>query len=272
MKAKTEELLYLLLWTCECALHPTCRNMTESFEGWAYRNGLLRRIQRLERERLLKRTCTPHGGRLTQLTEAGRLQALGGRDPDECWKRSWDGQWRLVLFDVPEAERTTRNELRAFLRRRGFGCLQGSVWVSPHPVEEEQLRLAEERHSVKSLLILNARPWAGATDAQIVAGAWNFASINARYEKHGVTLARRPRGKLATTSAAEVFRMWLREERSLWTDAIRADPLLPECLWPPQYSGASAWRNRARVMAQAAAQMRGFVPPSTGDTTECGRM
>ena len=35
MKAKTEELLYFLLWTCEKAFRPTWRNLEESFEGWA---------------------------------------------------------------------------------------------------------------------------------------------------------------------------------------------------------------------------------------------
>jgi hypothetical protein len=40
MRAKTEELLYMLLWASEMLWHPTFRNFTESFEDWAYRNGL----------------------------------------------------------------------------------------------------------------------------------------------------------------------------------------------------------------------------------------
>jgi hypothetical protein len=32
MRAKTEELLYMLLWASEMLWHPTFRNFTESFE------------------------------------------------------------------------------------------------------------------------------------------------------------------------------------------------------------------------------------------------
>ena len=124
MRAKTEELLYFLLWTAETISRPTWRNMTGSFEGWAYRKGLFRQLQRLENQQWLERRSPPAGDRLYRLTEAGRLQALGGRDPEVCWRRRWDGRWRLILFDVPEARRSARTALRRYLRDRGFGYLQ----------------------------------------------------------------------------------------------------------------------------------------------------
>jgi len=55
MRAKTEELLYFLLWTAETISRPTWRNMTGSFEGWAYRKGLFRQLQRLENQQWLER-------------------------------------------------------------------------------------------------------------------------------------------------------------------------------------------------------------------------
>jgi len=63
VRAKTEELLYLLLWTAETISRPTWRNLTESFEGWAYRNGLLRQLQRLEKRRWLDGQAGPAGDR-----------------------------------------------------------------------------------------------------------------------------------------------------------------------------------------------------------------
>lgn len=71
MRAKTEELLYFLLWTAETISRPTWRNMTESFEGWAYRKGLLRQLQRLENQQWLERGSGTAGDRLYRLTEAG---------------------------------------------------------------------------------------------------------------------------------------------------------------------------------------------------------
>ena len=130
VKAKTEELLYLVLWACETLSRPTWRNLTESFEGWAYRRGLLRQLQRLEKQQLLERQADPRD-RLHRLTEAGRLQALGGRDPEASWKRHWDGRWRLVLFDVPEARSSARNKLRRYLQSLNLRQL-----VKQHPRAE----------------------------------------------------------------------------------------------------------------------------------------
>src|SRR5207247_1644410 len=131
MQAKTEELLYFLLWTCEKAFRPTWRNLEESFEGWAYGRGLLRQLQRLDK-------------------------------------------------------------LRRYLEDRGFGYLQNSVWITPDPVKEQPALLAEGPVDVESLLVLEACPAAGESDAQIVAGAWDFASINAHYSRYQEILSRRP--------------------------------------------------------------------------------
>jgi len=258
MKAKTEELLYLVLWACETLSRPTWRNLTESFEGWAYRRGLLRQLQRLEKQQWLERQAGDPRDRLHRLTEAGRLQALGGRDPGTCWKRHWDGCWRMVLFDVPEARSSARNKLRRYLQSRGFGYLQNSVWITPDSVNTERALLAGGPVDVESLILLEARPCAGESDTEIVAGAWDFAEINAHYAKHGEVLARRPRRRLDTEAAAKVFYRWLTEEREAWMRAMWSDPLLPESLLPHGYAGQLSWRHRLAAMTEAGEQMRAF--------------
>jgi hypothetical protein len=54
MHAMTEELLFLLLWTCDMMPKPTFRNLTDSFEAWAYRSGLERQLDKLEERMLLE--------------------------------------------------------------------------------------------------------------------------------------------------------------------------------------------------------------------------
>jgi phenylacetic acid degradation operon negative regulatory protein len=263
MKAKTEELLYLLLWTCDMLACPTFRNLTGSFEEWAYRNGLGRQLAELERQKLLE---SRHPGgqsprnldRVLRLTEAGRVHALGGQDPEVRWRRHWDGRWRLVLFDLPNAQSKLRDRLRTQLRRLRFGWLQNSVWISPDPIDTDKAGMAGSSADVESLILLEARPCAGESDEQIVAGAWDFQKINRLYSEHGRVLAARPSGSLGDQTAAKTFRKWATQERLSWLAAITEDPLLPESLLPAGYLGQEAWRKRLKALRSVGALVREF--------------
>jgi phenylacetic acid degradation operon negative regulatory protein len=256
MDTKTEEFLTMLLWAGDMIARPTFRNLTDSFESWAYRNGFRRQLQRLEKQQWLESRDASPKDRLYRLTEAGRLAALGGRDPEINWGRRWDRNWRIVLFDVPEARVSTRNRLRSFLRRRGFGYLQNSVWITPHPIAEERAILMDGPVNVESLVMLEARPCAGESDSQIVAGAWDFSAINKCHRAYQEVLGRCPRGPLQNESSAAAFHRWLRMEREAWLDAIEHDPLLPEELLPSGYLGRASWQKRLKTMAEAGTKMR----------------
>ena len=151
-----------------------------------------------------------------------------------------------------------RDKLRAYLHKQGFGYLQNSVWITPDPVSQERALLAGGSVDVESLILLDARPCAGETDAEIVAGTWDFIEINRRYTAYKQVLKRRPRICLGSEAAATTFHRWLREERLAWMSAIELDPLLPSRLLPPEYAGTNAWRDRVNVMTEAGKQMRAF--------------
>ena len=85
MKPRTEEFLNFLLWSTDKLANPTFRNLTDSYEGWAYRNDLLRQIPRLEEKQLVERDRNATHDRLYRLTRQGCLHALGGRDPRTRW-------------------------------------------------------------------------------------------------------------------------------------------------------------------------------------------
>jgi len=80
-----------------------------------------------------------------QLSQTGeqRLTQLSFRlikfDP-----QTWDGQWRVLIFDIPETRRTQRDMMRHLIRRLGMRPLQKSVWVTPADcrAQFEQLRQA----------------------------------------------------------------------------------------------------------------------------------
>lgn len=50
--------------------------------------------------------------------------------------RRWDGKWRLLMFDVPENRKKSREQIRLTLSGLGFVRLQDSVWVYPYDCED----------------------------------------------------------------------------------------------------------------------------------------
>lgn len=46
--------------------------------------------------------------------------------------RSWDGKWRIIIFDIPEDHKYVREIVRGLLTRIGCYQLQKSVYVYPH--------------------------------------------------------------------------------------------------------------------------------------------
>jgi phenylacetic acid degradation operon negative regulatory protein len=260
MRPRTEEFLNLLLWSTDKLMRPTLRNLTDSYESWAYRNGLMRQVASLETQQLLERDPASPDDRIYRLTWQGRLHALGGRDPQARWAREWDGRWRLVLFDVPTAQNSNRVRLRRYLRYKGFGYLQNSVWITPDPLEEERHILGSGKINVESLILLEARPCAGESDAEIVAGAWDFEQINRRYARHLTILNERPSGALRNNAAAKALLSWATAEREAWLEAVTNDPLLPKRILPSVYLGQEAWQRRVEVLRDAGRQLRTFSP------------
>ena len=51
-------------------------------------------------------------------------------------KRRWDKRWRVIIFDIPERRRRTRDRLRITMSELGFVRLQDSVWVYPYDCED----------------------------------------------------------------------------------------------------------------------------------------
>src|SRR5512140_3135985 len=226
MHPQTEEFLNFLFWSAERLLCPVYRRIdSSSYESWAYKKGLPRQMKVLQDAKLIEADERAGGDRMYRLTNAGRLHALGGRDPIAHWGRAWDGRWRLVIFDVPTARNTERARLRRYLREHGFGCLQRSVWVTPDALNEEKTILRGGDINVQTLVLLEAHAFAGESDEQIVAGSWDFSEISNRYQKYLNSLGERPTGALRTLQAAKALQLWAAMERQTWLHAVSLDPL-----------------------------------------------
>ena len=51
--------------------------------------------------------------------------------------KQWDKKWRIVIFDIPEKLKKSREILRFQLKRLNFYELQKSVFVLPYSCKDE---------------------------------------------------------------------------------------------------------------------------------------
>ena len=85
------------------------------------------------------------GGGAIRLTEAGKdvvgraaIRALRPVVP-----AVWDGKWRLVLFDIPESHKQSRDGFAGSLKLLGFTPIQKSAFVFPYDCFEQVAAVAD---------------------------------------------------------------------------------------------------------------------------------
>ncbi len=70
--------------------------------------------------------------------------------------KKWDQKWRIVIFDIQEIKKNTRNLLRKELINLGFIKLQNSVWVYPYDCKEIMILLKSYLKVSKDILYIEA--------------------------------------------------------------------------------------------------------------------
>jgi phenylacetic acid degradation operon negative regulatory protein len=151
----------------------------------------------------------------------------------------WDGQWRMVIYQVPETERALREQLRQRLSWLGFGSLAPSVWVSPHDraglVREEFTSYPNAR-----LDVFLSRSTGVEADRDIAGRAWDLTSLDRDYavllEQYRPRMANYRRG-VTSGREALVERMTLIHDYRMFPFR---DPDLPPELLGEHWSGRAA--------------------------------
>lgn len=103
------------------------------------RQSLKRAIKSLYESKLISEKENPDGTVTLVLTDKGKQKALTYNiDEMEIKKpKQWDKKWRLVLFDIPDKIRKTRDTLRYHLKNLSFYEFQESVFVHPYDCQGE---------------------------------------------------------------------------------------------------------------------------------------
>jgi phenylacetic acid degradation operon negative regulatory protein len=76
------------------------------------------------------------------LTTKGSIKILKLLLSDK--KEKWDESWRILIFDIPERKRKTRDAFRKILAEMGFKKYQISVWICPYDRTNELEMIIDE--------------------------------------------------------------------------------------------------------------------------------
>jgi len=106
--------------------------------GKINKEDLHKEVRSLYRSKLVKRISNPDGTCTFVLTDKGKLRALTYNFEEmKIDKKSWDGKWRFLIFDIPEKFKRGRDALRQKIKKLGFYELQKSVFVLPYECTDE---------------------------------------------------------------------------------------------------------------------------------------
>src|SRR5262249_21990215 len=154
--------------------------------------------------------------------------------------RPSDGQWCLLLYSVPEAERAVRERLRKALASLRFRPLAPSTWLSPYDQTARLDALLAEQGLAGRAHVFFARSRSTAEDRALVERCWDLAALDHRYAAFLATYA--PRLSVYQAGALPDEQCFV--ERVRLVDDYRRfpflDPDLPAPLLPPAWRGPAA--------------------------------
>jgi DNA-binding transcriptional regulator PaaX len=91
-----------------------------------------------------------------RLSEEGRKKINSNAIDDNTAiiSKNWDGQWRIIILDLPEDRKNEREALRYLLKKAGFACIKNSVWISIYPYENLFINIKKDLGLTTEMIIM----------------------------------------------------------------------------------------------------------------------
>lgn len=96
-------------------------------------------------------------------------------------RSKWDKKWRVVIFDILELNRKTRDRMRIKLRELGFGMFQQSVYISPHDLARDFAEFIESEGLEEWVYVLEVSRIASGDTKTLADKIWKLDKINEKY-------------------------------------------------------------------------------------------
>lgn len=168
-------------------------------------------------------------------------------------RETWDGQWLVVSYSLPEHRRGERDRLREGLSFLGLGSLGNGLFISPRDLADEVRAVAERSGALEEVTVLRAQLSWPHQPQEMVRRAWDLQEVAARYERFLADFRDILRDSSPLTDE-EAFRRRFRLTHA-FRRTLFGDPELPEALLPDGWVGAAAFRRfseaNRRLLPQA---------------------
>ncbi len=155
-------------------------------------------------------------------------------------KSEWDGEFMIVVFDIPEQNRKIRQDIRNKLKDLGFGMLQESVWISPYHFEEDLEDYIVKKGYYDLVFVLRARKVLGKDIKSEAGRIWNLKNINSVY-KDIIERTNNMEDKMISDN--QIKDLW-----NLYFQTLASDPLLPIQILPDDWLQKEALKSLERTL------------------------
>ncbi len=155
--------------------------------------------------------------------------------------QKWDKKWRVVIFDIKEINRRTRDLLRYKLKELGFGMLQESVWITPHNVGKDMREYVEANKMGAYIFVLEVEEILAGDRELLINKIWKIYQLNKKYNDlleeinklNKVYVTTHDRDKKHTGKMEELRVKY----RVKYLEILMTDPCLPKELLPEDWAG-----------------------------------
>ena len=118
-----------------------------------------------------------------------------------------------------------------------MGCLQKSVWISPHDIRPQYDDLKQTVHIEFDSYLFEATTVLGQSQQDLVLNAWDFDELWRRQQWYLKVCAHNMEVLEHCAGRRVLLEELAREEVNAYEVVMELDPLLPQVLLPQIYSG-----------------------------------
>ena len=132
----------------------------DNFVSWKkFNDSMVKQLTNRLKNRGLVKTKIRNKKLIVTLTKKGKQEVLDyDIDTIKLKKhKNWDGDWRIVLFDIPEEKKVARDALRCKFKFLGMHQLQKSAFVYPYDCRKEVFYVANFYEVADHIFYLEAK-------------------------------------------------------------------------------------------------------------------